>query len=125
MTKYLVIYDGDCGFCESTVNLIKRLDWLRKFDFVPFQKDSVFKEYKQLTAEMCKKEIFLVKPNGSYFGGYDAFRIVFVFLPLTFVLSWIFFLPGVTQAGRLLYKVIAENRHRIKIGSNVCKPGDK
>lgn len=125
MIQYSVIYDGDCGFCEATVNLIKKLDWVKKFKFVPFQNKSVFKEYKQLTEEMCKKEIFLIKPNGNYYGGYDAFRIVCVFLPLTFIISWIFFLPGITQIGRAVYKVIARNRHKIKIGSNACKTGDK
>ena len=125
MTQDLVIYDGDCGFCQSTVNLIKRLDWLRKFNFSPFQNKNILHKYKQLTEEMCIKEVFLITPSGNYYGGYDAFRIIFVFLPLTCVLSWILFLPGITQVGRFLYKVIAKNRHRIKFRNNTCKTSDR
>ena len=121
MTKYLIIYDGDCGFCETTVNVLKELDWLNKFQFIPLQDEMGFQKYKQPTKEMCEKEIFLIKPNGNHYGGYDAFKIMFVFLPLTFFLSWIFFLPGVTHFGRLVYKTIAQNRHKIKTGSNKCK----
>ncbi len=118
---YNVIFDGDCGFCQSSVNFIKRLDWLNKFQFIPFQDKKQFQNYKQLTEEMCKKEMFLVKPKGNHYGGYDAFRIIFVFIPVTFVVSWIFFLPGITQIGRAVYKLIAKNRHKIKINGSSCK----
>ena len=123
-TIYTVIYDGDCGFCQSTVNMIRRVDWLNKFEFVPFQDKSVLKEHKVLTKEMCEKEIYLVKPNKesiSYYGGYDAFKIMAVFLPLTFLISWFFLLPGIVQIGRIIYKFIAGNRHKIRIGKLVCK----
>ena len=123
-TKYIVIYDGDCGFCESSVNLMKKLDWLRRFAFVPFQDDQVLQKYKGLTKEICEKEIYLVKENGEkkiYSGGYDALKIMSLHLPLTFLISWFFFLPGVTQTGKTIYKLIAQNRHKIKIGKKICK----
>ena len=119
--KYIVIFDGDCGFCQSTVNLIKKLDWLKSFEFTPFQNEGVLKKYNSVTKEMCEKEIYLVSENGKYYGGYDAFKIMSVYLPLTFLISWFFFLPGVVQIGRLVYKLIAKNRHKIKIGNKVCK----
>ena len=119
---YPIIYDGDCGFCQSTVNIIKGLDWLGKFEFFPFQSKGVLEKYTQVTKEMCEKEIFLIHPNGNFYGGYDAFRIMAIFLPLTFLISWVFFLPGITQVGRIVYKTIAANRHRISLSSNnKCK----
>ena len=122
---YSVIYDGDCGFCQKTVDLIKKLDWLHKFEFIPFQNQSVFKKYSQLTKEMCEREIFLISPNGDYYGGYDAFKIMTLFLPVTILISWFFFLPGITHAGRIIYRVIAENRHKIRIGGTACKVDKK
>lgn len=121
MKKYSVIYDGDCGFCQATVNFVKKLDWLRKFDFIPFQMEGVFEKYDQINKERCKKELFLIKPNGKYYGGYDGFKIMSVYMPLTFLISWFFFLPGITQIGRMIYKIIAENRHKIRIGKKICK----
>ncbi len=122
--SYFVVYDGDCSFCQSTVNLIKRFDWLQKFKFIPFQDEKAFKTFKELTPAMCKKELFLVKSNGDekkYFPGYDAFKMMTLFIPATMLFSWFFFLPGVVQLGRIIYKIVAKNRHRIKVGNNSCK----
>ena len=123
-SNYFVIYDGDCGFCQSTVNLIKKIDWLKKFKFLPFQDEKAFKAFDKLTPEMCQKEIFLVNINGNekkYFPGYDAFKIMTLSIPLTIPFSWFFFLPGVVQLGRVIYKIVAKNRHRIKLGNKSCK----
>ena len=122
--SYFVVYDGDCGFCQSTVNLIKKFDWLHKFRFIPFQDEKVFKTVDELTPEMCKKEIFLVKLSDSskkYFPGYDAFKMMTLFIPITMLVSWFFFLPGVVQLGRIAYKIVAKNRHRIKVGNKSCE----
>ncbi len=122
--SYFVIYDGDCGFCQSTVNFIKKLDWLNKFVFLPFQNEETLKTFNKLTPEMCKKELFLVESQGNikkYFAGYDAFKVMTMFIPMTMVISWFFFLPGVVQAGRMVYKIIAKNRHKIKVNDQSCK----
>ena len=119
-----VIYDGDCGFCQSTVNVIKKIDWLQKFKFVPFQDKKTFKIFEELTPEMCQQEIFLVKLKGNekiYFPGYDAFKMMTLFIPATMIFSWFFFLPGIVQIGRIIYKIVAKNRHRIKAGDKACK----
>jgi len=126
--SYFVIYDGDCSFCQSTVNLIKKFDWLGKFKFVPFQDEKTFKAFEELTPEMCKKELFLVRVNGDekkYFPGYDAFKMMTLFIPLTMLFSWFFFLPGIVQIGRIIYKIVARNRHRIKVGNKSCKIDSK
>ncbi len=121
MKELVVIFDGDCGFCQSIVNVLKKIDWLKKFKYIPFQEENVFNKYNQLTVEMCQKEMFLIKPTGEYYGGYDAFKIMSIYLPITFLVSWFFFLPGVTCIGRCVYKFIAENRHKIRVGKMVCK----
>jgi len=118
---FIVIYDGDCGFCQAAVDLIRKFDWLQKFKFVPYQKDDILKNYSFLTPEMCEKEMYLVQPNGKYYGGYDAFKIMSLYLPLTFLISWFFFLPGIVQMGRIVYKAIAANRHKIRLGNKMCK----
>ena len=119
MTRMLtVIYDGDCGFCQATVEVIKKLDWFQRFNFAPFQKEGVLKKHNSLTKEMCEKEIYLCEENRDkkkYYGGYDAFKIMSLYIPVTFLISWFFFLPGVVQMGRSSYKKIASNRHLISL----------
>ena len=127
-SSYFVIYDGDCGFCQRVVELIKKFDWLQKFKFIPFQDEKTFKIFEELTSEMCQKEIFLCHVNKNsrkYFPGYDAFKIMTLFVPVTMLFSWFFFLPGIVQFGRMIYKIVARNRHRIKIGNKSCKIDSK
>ena len=120
--KLTIIYDGDCGFCQSTVDFIRKLDWLNKFDFVPFQQEGILKQHTYLTQEMCEQEIYLYKKDSNkYHGGYDAFKIMTLYIPLTFTFSWFFFLPGVVHLGRIVYRIVAKNRHKIKIGNKSCK----
>ena len=68
--------------------------------------------------------MFFVELNGNakkYFPGYDAFKMMTLFIPLTMLFGWFFFLPGVVQLGRIIYKIVAKNRHRIKLGDKTCK----
>lgn len=122
--KHIVIYDGDCGFCQKTVQVIRTFDWLNKLSFIPFQQENILNNYKDLSIERCKKEIILVIENERekfYFGGYDAFKKMTLYLPLTFLISWFFFLPPVAWLGRIVYKKIALNRHKILTGNTKCK----
>lgn len=119
MNKHVVVFDGDCGFCKSSVNVIRKLDWLKKISYIPFQQEGVFNKYKFLTKEMCSKELFLILPSGKCYGGYDAFNRILLILPITFLFSWFFFLPGIIQVGKWTYKLIAKNRHRFGSGK-VC-----
>jgi len=119
-----VIYDGDCGFCQSTVNIIKALDWFSQLQFEPFQKEGLLIRLNELTKEKCEKEIYLVKEKEGvyrYYAGYDAFKMMSVYIPITFLISPIFFLPGVSHLGKIIYRVVAKNRHKIKIGNISCK----
>lgn len=125
--EYFVIYDGDCGFCEKTVSIIKSLDWFSKLRFLPFQQEGILLKFNELTKEKCEKEIYLLKKHDKgykYYAGYDAFKIMTVLLPSTFLISPFFFLPGVVQVGRIIYRKIAENRHKISIGNKACKIKD-
>ena len=124
LNKHVVIYDGDCGFCQKSIQIVQKLDWLKKLNCIPFQTENLLQSYKDLSIERCKKEIILVietKEGKTYFGGYDAFKKMIVYFPLTFLFSWFFFLPPVARVGRIVYKKIAENRHRIKISGAACK----
>ena len=119
-----IIYDGGCGFCQSSVDVIRKLDWFKNFEFVTFLESNTFKKYKHLTQEKCEKEMYLVsgspESEKNYFGGYDAFKIISVYLPITFLISWFFFLPGIVQLGRIIYRLIARNRHKIKLVGKTC-----
>ena len=84
LRKSLVVYDGACGICGGNLKWLYRLDWFRRFDALPYQSDEVYKASPQLTREACEQALQLVLKNGRIHSGTDAFREVFLRMPLTF-----------------------------------------
>ena len=64
--KISVIYDGDCDFCEQSVNWIQRK---LQITALPFQTADLAP--LNLTREQCAKQVFVISPSATY-GGADA-----------------------------------------------------
>ncbi len=106
-----VYFDGDCGFCTRTVQVIEHLDLLNRFEFVSFRKKAILVD-KKFPAERADSEV-LMNRKGEWIGGYDVFREMAKKLPLTLLIVPFLYLPPVPQVGRLIYKWVARNRQRI------------
>lgn len=64
--KILVIYDGDCQFCEQSVNWIQRK---LQITALPFQTAGL--SAFNLTREQCAKQVYVIYENKTL-GGADA-----------------------------------------------------
>ena len=62
------------------------------------------------------QEVTAIAPSGKVFRGFFAFRYLFRYLPHTWLISGIFWLPGVSWVGVRIYRWLALNRYRI----NTC-----
>ena len=112
-TKPVVIYDGRCGICAGNLKWLHRLDWFHRFDDMPYQADELLRFFPHLSLEQCEQTLHLVFPNGRTYTGADAFRHVFMRMPLTFLLGVFASIPPLPWLLRKLYPVIARNRYRI------------
>lgn len=110
--KPLVVYDGACNLCAGNLKWLHRLDWLHVFDDLPYQSEEVYRRHPAVRREDCEQALHVVFPDGRILRGADAFRAVFLRLPLTFLLGLLLALPPLRQLARRLYPLLARNRYR-------------
>jgi predicted DCC family thiol-disulfide oxidoreductase YuxK len=113
--KAQVLYDGDCAFCCKSVELLKKLDWLGKLDYVNVRDESqpILKDPLVAVAPLLEQMHVVPKEGGALYGGYSAIRFIAWRLPLTFLSAPFLYLPGMTWLGQKIYLWIARNRFKI------------
>lgn len=112
-TKPVVIYDGSCGICAGNLKWLYRLDTLRKFDAMPYQAKDLEQLFPALNIENCHDAMHLVFPDGRIYTGTDAFRRIFLRMPLMFVVGLLMSIPPLPWILRRLYPILARNRYRL------------
>jgi len=104
-----LIYDGECGFCRESVELVRRWDREHRLAIVPFQDQERVAAFGiPLTA--LAAAMHLVLPDGRVFAGADAAPELLRLLPGKRWLAWPFSLPGVLPLARRVYARIARRR---------------
>lgn len=111
--QVLVIYDGTCGFCQSNIRWLRRLDWLGRFLYRPYQDDALATAFPQLDPVACANALHVITPSGRIFAGGDAVRRLCWHMPLTWPLAVLLALPPLPWLLRTLYPHIARRRHRL------------
>ena len=110
---YTVFYDGMCPICKKSKRTLERLDWLGRLKYADIH-DRRFAEAELPTvtyADMLK-QMYVKRPDGSYFGGYEAFRAMAPMLPLCWLIVPLLWLPGARFFGSRIYAFIARNRFK-------------
>jgi len=140
-SRWLVIYDGDCGFCNRSKSWFERLDLEELLDWRPYQ-SGAGREYGISDAEASER-LYLVAGSKIY-SGFRAFRMMLLFNPVTYfamavliaaphgeaslyrriVVSLLlaFFLPPFAPVGEWVYRLIARNRYRLSANSTCVTP---
>jgi predicted DCC family thiol-disulfide oxidoreductase YuxK len=111
--KPVVVYDGTCGICAGNLKWLYRLDTLKKFDATPYQADDLLRLFPHLKLAECEQTMHLVFPDGRTYAGADAFRQVFLRMPLMFPVGVLLSVPPLPWILRKLYPILARNRYHI------------
>lgn len=112
--KHLVFYDGECGFCDHTVQYLLKIDTREQFLFAPLQGSTAKPVLANLPENMKQIDsLILVENFGSstqkiYVLGKGAFRICWLLGGAWSLLGWISFLPSFLYDWG--YRLIARNR---------------
>jgi acetyl esterase len=104
-----VIYDGDCGFCRQSVELLRRWDREHVLRFVPFQDGAAVARF-EIALPALAAAMHLVLPDGRVFAGADAAPELLRLLPGKRWLAPVFRVPGVLPLARRAYAWIAARR---------------
>ena len=113
--KAHVLYDGTCPLCLKSIALLKRLDWLRRLDYVNVRETAkVPVRQPPLEPNRLLDEMHLITPDGRHiYNGFEAFRWMAWRLPLLCWLAPFLYLPGVPALGQRIYLWVAKNRFRL------------
>src|SRR5262249_60215406 len=80
-SRWLVIYDGDCGFCMRSKRRVERFDLEGLPDWRPFQSGAGHAH--GITDAEASERIYLVAGKKIY-SGFRAFRMMLLFNPVTY-----------------------------------------
>jgi predicted DCC family thiol-disulfide oxidoreductase YuxK len=122
----VLIYDGDCQFCQLSLEFgIKNLRIFPRY--VAFQRIEP-KDFG-LTEKQVRAQIWLAQKNPAKsvaLGGHLAAGAILALQPSFWLraLGWLASTPPTSWAAKLIYKLIAANRHRLPGGSRACKIED-
>lgn len=114
----ILIYDGDCAFCSSSVRALQKL-LKTKPSMEPYQ----FLDLKPygLTPEQCQLEAKFARNDASIAGGHMAFIEVFKYAGKGWrFLAFLVALPGFRNIAGFCYRWVAKNRYRLPGGTPTC-----
>jgi len=104
-----VIYDGECGICQHSVDLLKRWDREHMLRYVPFQDEAAVARFR-IALPALAAAMHLVLPDGRTLAGADAVPELLRLLPGKRWLAAWFQIPGALPLARRLYAWIAARR---------------
>lgn len=117
-TRDVLLFDGDCGFCTTSARFVER--WIKPdADLKPFQFEDL--DSYGTTWERAEYEILWIEPGGKTYGGVQAFAALLRAKGgLYLIPGTLMRVPPVRWIGHGLYRLIANNRHRMPGGTPAC-----
>lgn len=118
----ILIFDGDCGFCTSSIKLIKKL----------IHKHPEIKPYQQtdlpslgISREECQSAIKFFQESERIFSGAQAFaQFLKLSSPPWKLIGYFLDLPGIKWFSEFVYRLIARNRYHLPGGTPACELKD-
>lgn len=118
MNKPILFYDGDCGFCQNSVQFILKHESEALLNFAPLQGDYALQHLpKELTDDLNS---LVILDNQQIYTKSNAALFVAQSLSFPYSLAKIGkCIPLTVRDG--LYKLVARNRFKLSKGSKTCK----
>ncbi|GGU49748.1 hypothetical protein GCM10010211_12450 [Streptomyces albospinus] len=114
----VLVYDGDCGFCTTSVTFAER--HLRpRCRITAWQFADL--DALGITEQQSQHEVLWVTPTGAVYGGAQAVaRLLLRTGGAWAVPGAVLTLPPVRWLAHAAYRLIARNRHRMPGGTAAC-----
>lgn len=119
----LLIFDGDCGICTSSSELVQRHSVNSALEVKPFQILNLSELHPDLNEDRTSKSLYLLTKEGKLYnrskGVFETMkRMKGFYKPLGFILSN----PIIVFITNPIYDWVAKNRTKISIrfGLNAC-----
>lgn len=120
-----LVFDGNCGFCTRSRDLLARLDRRGRIRMIPFQEAGV-SERTGIPADRLAASVWWLGCDGRRCHSAEAVNAALSAAIGTALPLRLYLLPGLRQAQEAVYRVVAANRHRLPGTTPWCRshPGD-
>ncbi|AGS66882.1 thiol-disulfide oxidoreductase DCC family protein [Streptomyces collinus] len=119
----VLVFGGDCGFCSTSVRFAERRLQPR-CDTVPWQFADL--EALGVTSTRAEREVLWVTPRGVVYGGAQAVAKALLSAGGGWALvGALLMLPPMRWAAHGVYRLVANNRHRMPGGTAACALPDR
>jgi predicted DCC family thiol-disulfide oxidoreductase YuxK len=113
----VLVYDGDCSFCTSSVRLLERIG--PEAEVVAWQLTDLTE--MGLTEEQAAAAVQWVSIDGTVRSGHEAIAAALKSADgIWKVVGSVILLPGVSWLAARVYRLVAANRHRLPGGTPTC-----
>ena len=90
----VVIFDGDCQFCQKQVLRLSRYDNNQhRLSFISLHDPRVAERYPDLTHQQLMDEMYVVTHSGQRYAGAEAVRYLSRRLPLLWIMAPLLHIP--------------------------------
>lgn len=119
-TKYIhiIYYDGDCGFCNKTVQWVLKKDKHQRFHFAALQSPIAQERLEKYGIKIKLDTIILESQRHIYQKSDAILHILYIIGGGWRLISFLKVIPRPFRNS--FYNLIARNRHRILPKSNHC-----
>jgi predicted DCC family thiol-disulfide oxidoreductase YuxK len=121
-SNYLIFYDGRCRFCTNSRRTVERLPSSAPLHFVDINDARLMSRYPMIDPRAAQGQMFVLGPDGSLAGGFDAIVSLLPALSGLRRLRPLLSPEPVRRIGRRLYRWVARNRYRLG-GATTCAAG--
>jgi predicted DCC family thiol-disulfide oxidoreductase YuxK len=116
-TRPVLVYDGDCAFCTSSVRLLEKIG--PTAEMVAWQLTDL--DALGLTEEEASAAVQWVETDGTIRSGHEAIAAALSSAGGVWALAGrALLLPGISQIAAVSYRLIADNRYRLPGGTPAC-----
>jgi predicted DCC family thiol-disulfide oxidoreductase YuxK len=117
----ILLFDGTCGFCNRSVQLLLKLDKKKKFRFAALQSDIAAEklQYFGCAPNTLPDSLVLINSQGVFTQWIALRKIAQKLGGLWHIPSTLSYLIPV-RLGNILYDFIARNRHRLPGKKDFC-----
>jgi predicted DCC family thiol-disulfide oxidoreductase YuxK len=112
MDRQVIVYDGECQFCQWSIRRIQKLDGGNQFEYLPRQANEVDVRFPRLAESDFNTGLRLVSESTRVSVGADAIYEIYRRMSPFHLITWLYRVPVFSTFFRVCYGLIASNRHR-------------
>ena len=118
-----VIYDGDCGLCRSSMEVLRKLDEEGVLELVESQAPGVRERFPGITAEAYARGLQVIEPDGNTTEGAAAVERLCAIIPAGRRVGWLYRIPFARALADRAYAWISRNRTTLTLDCGEhCSP---